>query len=250
MEIGAIQRATRADKLYMRVVDNLAKQIIRAGSEHIITFPAEPELCKLLGVSRTVLREAIKVLEAKGLVEVGHGQGMVSRGPADWNHLDPDVLKWQCEAGADKIFIRNLSEIREIIEPTAAALAAERADEAALARLNAAYDRMVECRYDPQASIQADLDFHNQIVAACGNHILCKMAQSIDHALRMSLEIYVQVPERLTHSYLPLHRVLLDAICRRDAAGASAAVLVIIRQATKDVGTVLQEHKGESKDPE
>lgn len=247
MEIDAIERTTRADKLYMRVVDNLAKQIIRAGSEQIITFPAEPELCKLLGVSRTVVREAIKVLEAKGLVEVGHGQGMVSRGPADWNLLDPDVLKWQSEAGVDEIFVRDLHEIREIIEPTAAALAAERADEAAMARMKAAYDRMEKWDSDSQAYIQADLDFHNQIIAACGNAILSKMAQSIGNALRVGREISVRVPENVAQRDFSLHRALLDAIDRRDATGASAAVLVIIRQARKDIGTVFQGHKRESK---
>ena len=116
LKTAAVKRPIRGDKLFVQVVNGLAREIVRAGSERI-TFPAEPELCRIFGVSRTVLREAVKVLEAKGLVEVGHGQGVKSRDRANWNHLDPDVLNWQCEYGADEVFLRNMSEVRRFWSP-------------------------------------------------------------------------------------------------------------------------------------
>jgi len=154
----------RGSKLFVQVANGLAREIVRAGTERIV-FPAEPELCRMLGVSRTVLREAVKVLEAKGLVEVGHGQGMKSCDRASWNHFDPDVLNWQCEFGADELFLRNMSEVREILEPAAAALTAERGDEATIERVKAWYLRMEENVEDAEAYIEADLALHNEIIA-------------------------------------------------------------------------------------
>jgi GntR family transcriptional regulator, galactonate operon transcriptional repressor len=237
-KVEPVQRFVRSDRLYMRVVNNLAYQILRAGSE-ILVFPAEPELCRMLGVSRTALREAVKVLEAKGMVEVSHGQGMMARRRQDWNHLDPDVLNWQCEYGADELFLRNLVEIREIIEPMAAALTAERAEDDRIARVKACYLQLEEHVHDSEAYIQADLAFHNEIIAACGNDVLSKMAQSIGTALHASRKISIQVPGGWAKS-LPLHAALADAIAQRDATGARAATTVIIRAAARDIRAVIK----------
>jgi len=228
-------------------VNGLAREIVRAGSERIV-FPAEPELCRMLGVSRTVLREAVKVLEAKGLVEVGHGQGVKSRDRANWNHLDPDVLNWQCEFGADEVFLRNMSEVREFLEPAAAALTAERADQATIARIEAWYLQMEENVHDAEAYIQADLDFHKEIIAACGNDILNKMIQSIGTALRIGRDVSIQVPGGWARD-LSLHYGLVEAISRHDPEAARAATIVITRSAATDIKTVLETRSGPAFQP-
>jgi DNA-binding FadR family transcriptional regulator len=242
LKAGAIKRSIRGDRLFVQVVNGLAREIVRAGSERI-TFPAEPELCRIFGVSRTVLREAVKVLEAKGLVEVGHGQGVRSHDRANWNHLDPDVLNWQCEFGADEVFLRNMSEVRQILEPAAAALTALRGDEATIARVKAWYLRMEENVRDAEAYIQADMALHNEIIAACGNDILNRMAQSIGTALRVGRDVSIQVPGGWARD-LPLHCALVEAISRRDPEAARAATIVITRSAATDIQTVLENRSG------
>jgi DNA-binding FadR family transcriptional regulator len=236
LNAGAAKRPVRGDKLFLQVVHALAQEIVQAGGERII-FPAEPELCQKFDVSRTVLREAVKVLEAKGLVEVEHGQGVKSRKRSDWNHLDPDVLNWQCEFGADEKFLLNMNEIRLILEPAAAALAASRGDDAAHARIRTRYSQMQEYVHNPEMFIQADLAFHREIVMACGNDILTKIAQSIDIALRASANVSIQVPGWARS--LQLHSALTDAITRRDPDVARAAATVIIHGAIADIHAVL-----------
>lgn len=247
LKTDAVKRSLRVDRLFVQVVNGLAREIVQAGSERII-FPAEPQLARSLGVSRTVLREAVKILEAKGLVEVGHGQGVKSRNPADWNHLDPDVLNWLCEFGADEAFLRNMNEVREILEPRAAALAAERGDEGAIARIKAWYMRMEENVHDAEAYIEADLAFHNEIFAACGNDILNKIIQSINMALRTGRDVSIRVPGGWGKD-LPLHSALVDAISRRDPEAARAATTVIIRSAATDIQKVLESRSRQTSQP-
>ena len=247
LKTEAVKRPIRGDKLFVQVVNGLAREIVRAGSERII-FPAEPELCRMLGVSRTVLREAVKVLEAKGLVEVGHGQGVKSRDRANWNHLDPDVLNWQCEFGANEVFLRNMSEVREILEPAAAALTAERGDDATIVRVKARYMRMEEHVHDAEAYIQADMALHNEIIAACGNDILKRIVQSIGTALRTGRDVSIQVPGGWARD-LPLHCALVEAISRRDPEAARAATIVITRSAATDIQTVLETRSGPASQP-
>jgi DNA-binding FadR family transcriptional regulator len=196
-----------------------------------------------------VLREAVKVLEAKGLVEVGHGQGMKSRDRGSWNHLDPDVLNWQCEFGADELFLRNMSEVREILEPAAAALTAERGDDATIARIKAWYVQMEEHVQDAEAYIQADMALHNEIIVACGNDILNRMIQSIGTALRIGRDVSIQVPGGWARD-LPLHCALVEAISRRDPQAARAATIVIIRHAATDIRTVLEARSGPASQPD
>jgi GntR family galactonate operon transcriptional repressor len=236
LNAGAVKRSVRGDKLFLQVVHALAREIVRAGGERII-FPSEPELCQMFGVSRTVLREAVKVLEAKGLVEVGHGQGVKSRERSDWNHLDPDVLNWQCEFGADKKFLLDMNEIRLIFEPAAAALAASRGDDAAHARIKAYYSQMEEYVDNAEMFIQADLAFHREIIMACGNDILTGIALSVGIALRASENVSIQVPGWARS--LQLHSALSDAITRRDPEAARAAMTVIIHGAIADIHVVL-----------
>lgn len=247
LKTEAVKRSVRGDRLFVQVVNDLAREIVRAGSERII-LPAEPQLSRLLGVSRTVLREAVKVLEAKGLVEVGHGQGVKSRGRADWNHLDPDVLNWLCEFGADEMLLRNMTEIREILEPAAAALAAERGDEATIARIKGLYTQMEEHIHEAEAYIEADLAFHKEIIAACGNDILNRMAQSIGTALRAARDVSIQVPGGWAKD-LPLHSALVNAICRRDPEAARAATIVVIHSAATDIQMVLETRSGQTSQP-
>jgi GntR family galactonate operon transcriptional repressor len=227
-----------AQKLSARVVHDLAMHVIRTQTSTPFMLPTEPDLCEQLQVSRTVLREAIRTLQAKGLVSVAHGQGMLGLPREKWNHLDSDVLNWQCEVGVDEHFVTSLYEVRQIFEPAAAAWAARRASDADVERLQASYDRMTQALTDPNEFIKADLEFHNIIVSSCGNEILAQFAYSITAALRAGRDISIRVPSGWAES-CALHKLVLDAIRDRDPEGAAASILVIVTKAIRDIRFVL-----------
>jgi DNA-binding FadR family transcriptional regulator len=224
-------------KLSARVVHDLALHVIRAQTKTPFMLPTEPDLCNQLQVSRTVLREAIRTLQAKGLVSVAHGQGMLGLPREKWNHLDSDVLNWQCEVGVDEHFVMSLYEVRQIFEPAAAAWAARRASDADIEKLQGSYDRMTQALTDPDEFIKADLEFHNIIVSSCGNEILAQFAYSIAAALRAGRDISIKVPSGWVES-CALHKSVLEAIRDRDPEGASASILVIITKAVRDIRSV------------
>ena len=159
-------------------------QIVHAIGRSILSGEIRPG--ELLGThpglraSRTVVREAIKVLAAKGLVESRPKTGTRVRPPESWNLLDPDVLAWQQEGMPQPAFLRKLTEVRLIVEPAAAERAALRARPAALAALNAAFRDMdaalASSPADYEAFDQADIRFHRAILQACDNDVLERMS--------------------------------------------------------------------------
>src|SRR5882762_613163 len=124
--------------LHGRIVHAIGRRILSGDLRPGELLPAEPEL----GASRTVVREAVKVLAAKGLVESRPKTGTRVRPPASWNLLDPDVLAWQQEGTPQPIFLRKLTEVRLIVEPAAAELAARRARAPELTTLDGAFLEM------------------------------------------------------------------------------------------------------------
>jgi DNA-binding FadR family transcriptional regulator len=139
-------------------------------------LPADDELTGELQVSRTILRESVKVLAAKGLVESRQKTGTRVRPRERWNLLDPDVLAWRFEASPDAAFFRSIVELRRIVEPEAARLAAERATDAELAELRTAFADMEASMDEPDAYLEADLRFHELILRGCHNELLEHMA--------------------------------------------------------------------------
>src|SRR5712691_2438408 len=136
--------------LHGEIVHRIGVQIVRGELKPGDVLPAD-ELSAELGLSRTVLREAVKVLAAKGLVEARPKTGTRVRPRAAWNLLDPDVLAWRSEASPDGDFFRNIVELRRIVEPEAARLAAERATAAEVAGIKAVFCEMEAVVDDPDA---------------------------------------------------------------------------------------------------
>jgi len=173
-------------------------------------LPAEEELGGELGVSRTVLREAIKVLAAKRLVESRPKTGTRVLPRREWNLVDPDVLAWRLEASPDEQFFTDVNELRLIIEPEAAALAATRATDEELEQLGQAFEAMRAAlgEGDGDAYLTADLRFHAIILEACHNELLEQMATMLRAVFRALFIRTVATRER----GLPLHGAILDAI--------------------------------------
>jgi DNA-binding FadR family transcriptional regulator len=232
--------ATRpAGRLHDEVRTILAVRILSGAYPQGSVLPNEAELSLELGVSRTSIREAIRVLSAKGLVESRQRVGTRVRPDDDWNRLDPEVLAWGADLEPDASFVRGLLEARRIIEPAAAELAALRATGRDLMTIEGAYDRMSRSlAHDLDACTEADLDFHTAILRASHNPVLSQLASVIGAALRAGF----RVSTSLTRGYertLRAHGDVLEAIRLRQPEQARSGMLLLIDLAAEDFGELL-----------
>lgn len=185
-------------------------------------LPPEAQLLGEFGVSRPVLREAIKLLEAKGMLEARQRRGTVITGRRHWNMLDPDVLGWIAESGADPEMFFRLTEVRLIVEPGACLLAAQNQDKDALRGMEDAWQRMVAHVERPQLYVEADRDFHLALLAASGNEYLAAVGTAISAALKVSVQRTNPTIES-NRASLAEHERILSALRRRDGARAATA---------------------------
>lgn len=217
--------------LHGQLVEALGTRI--AGRAYSVGAPLFSEqLERDFGVSKTVVREALKVLAAKGLVDCRQRRGTVVRPRAEWNLLDDDVLRWQGHENPDFGFLENLAEVRGMVEPSAARLAAGRRSGADLAEMRAAVSAMAGAGQDPEQMVEADLRFHRALLGAAHNEVLARM-DVILAGLR--------VRDRFVHNSrrgwdpVPEHRALLEAIADGDGDQAAAAVEALLTQAAADL---------------
>lgn len=203
------------------MVSVLGAAIVRGEIAPGTVLPPEPELETRYGVSRSVVREAMKTLAAKGLVSVRPRHGTHVRPLADWSLLDRDVLAWMRTGdGLDRDLLIALEEARAIIEPAAAALAAQRATPEDCSRIDAAYTAMEAGRDDAQAAIAADKAFHLAILEATHNPVLRSFRGAIDTILSAVFDVAVGV----FAGNLPNHAAVARAIGAGDAEAARRAM--------------------------
>ncbi len=223
-------------------LDRLGEAIVAGRWAPGAGVPPEPTLCEEFGVSRTVVREAVKSLVAKGLVSTGPKVGTRVLAAEQWNWFDPDVVAWQGKAGLTREFLRDLQELRRLVEPFAVRLAAERATPADIAQLEAAYTGMKQAIEEGGDYVTHDLAFHQGLLRACHNRMLVQMSKAIGALLRTSFEISTTKPQGPAKS-LPLHRAVLDAVIAGQAAKAERAALVLIDGAAEDIEDVLSSRR-------
>ncbi|MEK2494060.1 FadR/GntR family transcriptional regulator [Kitasatospora purpeofusca] len=221
--------------LHQQIIDIIGKRIVGGTyAPHSLLSPDRLE--QEIGVSKTVLREALRVLAAKGLIGSRQKRGTFVRPRADWNLLDADLLRWQGADVPDQGFLADLGEVRSIMEPAAARLAALRRDEADLAALADALERMADAGHDTDAMVEADLAFHRALLTATHNELLTRMEVVIEAGLR--------VRDHLVHSAehwadpVPAHRAVLDAVRDGDPHAAEQAVRQLLAQATADLDLI------------
>jgi GntR family transcriptional regulator, galactonate operon transcriptional repressor len=210
----------RKRNLFAQVMEELGVRIVRGDLNPDEPFPKEADLEAEFGVSRSVVREAVKALAAKGLLESRTRTGIRALPPVHWNLLDAEVLSWRYSAMPPVQFFAELFEVRLMIEPDAAALAAVRASPADIAEIDQAFQAMTEASEASAPGIEADLRFHRGILAAGRNPLLLQMGNLISVGLLIShlfsLESFA--------IFLPMHKTVMDAIKDGDAAGARAAM--------------------------
>ncbi|WP_454884693.1 FadR/GntR family transcriptional regulator [Sphingomonas oryzagri] len=206
-------------------------------------LPGEIESAEQFQVSRSVYREAIRILSAKGLVTSRPKAGTHVTSREQWNLLDPDVLAWTFDAEPPVDFIRDLFELRMIVEPAAAELAARRRSGEELSRMGHALEEMAYHGLGVVAGRDADQLFHRTLLIASHNAPLTSLSSSIEAAVSWTT-IYKQRKRKLPRDPIPDHRILFNAIADADADAARAAMVELLRLALADTEVSGQEAGG------
>lgn len=228
----------RRSALASALVDHIGRRVVHAALGGNADAFTEKSLEIEFQVSRTAIREAIKILAAKGLVETRQKVGVRACRASEWNLFDPDVLRWVLADGRDPDRVAQLIEVRRLIEPQAARLAAERRSEAAAMEIEAAARRMQDMANDLAGFNDADMAFHVALFAATQNDYLICLGRSVSGALLGAFEISASSSERAVTSAAKHFRVA-EAVRARNADAAYAAMMAIIDQSASDLSAGL-----------
>jgi GntR family transcriptional regulator, galactonate operon transcriptional repressor len=223
--------------IHGRVVHEIGREIVSGVLNPGERLPKEEEIIERFQGSRTAIREAMRVLAAKGLVEARQRSGTRVRPVSEWNILDPDVMAWQDPANFSKDMLRQLIEMRVLIEPQAARFTAERASDEALKEIRIQYDLMqkAEDENDIKNFYKADLAFHLAIFRACGNRYVIALSSVVEAILNFSFRLQQKKAEQVSASGARAHWSLLEKIEQRDASGAELAMQAIIARAKDEL---------------
>jgi GntR family transcriptional regulator, galactonate operon transcriptional repressor len=216
--------------LHGQTVELLGSRIVQ-GQYGPGTALSPEELEGELGISKSVLREALRVLAAKGLVESRQKRGTIVRSRSDWNLLDESLLRWLGEP--DDSLIEDINEVRKIVEPAVAELAAERRTDSDLEDLENALAGMEKAGSDAAAAIQADLLFHRLLLFAAHNELLSRMEVVIEAGLRVRDEVVHR--GKSWPDAMPGHRAVYEGVRAGDTKGARSAMEALLEQASADL---------------
>lgn len=206
------------------IVQQLGLKIVSGEISENEKLPSEVDLCEEYKVSRPVFREAIRVLNAKGLTYSRPKIGTVVRPKDEWHLLDPDVLFWLIQTTPEHEFFKTLSTVRRVLEPELAYIAASTANEEDIERIKHAYDGM-EKATTVEEFIEPDIQFHLAIAKATHNNLLAYMSKMLVLPLQQSIQVTSLRPNLQGHS-LPRHKAILTAIENKDPLSARHASLV------------------------
>ncbi len=225
-------------RIHQAIATTLGTAILAGEYQPGESLDGEIEQSLALGVSRTPYREAVRILVSKGLLESRPKAGTRVTPRHRWNLLDPDILAWMFMGQPDKQFIRDLFELRGIIEPAAAALAAERRSQAQLDTMRDALLRMEEHTLAAKEGQEADRLFHRMILEACGNEALASLSSSVGAAVQWTTH-FKQRCSKSPRDPLPEHVSVFVAIAEADPKTAKSAMSELLRLAFEDMANAL-----------
>jgi DNA-binding FadR family transcriptional regulator len=212
------------------IVQDLGAAIVTGTYSKENPFPVEAELCTQYGASRSILREAVKMLTAKGLLSARPRQGTWVQPESAWNLLDPDILRWLLERKFSPALLIEFTQIRLAVEPAAAALAATEAGPAEKVAIQKAIQRMVAAEKGEDEPLESDIAFHVAVLRASGNRFYAQLSELIESALRFSI--------KLTNRYKGVrlasvadHKKVSDAILSGKSSEAGIAMRTLIQEA-------------------
>ncbi|HWA91050.1 MAG TPA: FadR/GntR family transcriptional regulator [Rhizomicrobium sp.] len=222
----------RGQNLTYSIAEDLGVAIVTGTYSSNSPFPVEAELCKRYGVSRSILREAVKMLTAKGLLGSRPRRGTWVQDEENWNLLDPDVLRWMLERKFSFALLIEFTQVRLAIEPKAAALAAANAGPSDRAAIAAAIAGMIESERLQDDPLEPDIAFHIAILHASGNGFYSRLGELIEAALRFS----IRMTNRQTGvRSVAEHKKVSDAIIAGDAKRAEAAMQALVEDALAQI---------------
>ena len=224
--------------LHARVAHEIGRRIVSSDYAEGASLPCESDLAEQFGVSRQAVREALKVLAAKGLVASRRRTGTSVLPRMSWNLLDPDVLAWHSPESIRKEFLDDLVELRRVIEPAAAALAARRVDPERLSRIKAALDGMRDNADNASLFLIADADFHEALLAASGNSLFERLSTIIVPVLEMSFKLLARANPSFEIA-LEQHSAVYEAIARGDPETAYNTMEEIVSTAEDTIDRIL-----------
>jgi len=204
-------------------------------------LPTENELCLRYGVSRTVIRESLKILESKGLVRGRTRVGTIVCPKEDWNILDQQVLEWIGPRIFELDLLSCILDVRRAIEPFAAEFAAERATVQDVAEIERAWELMRDAEGDLEAFTQADVAFHAALLKASHNRVFMQLASIIQAALEFSLHASNEVVDARDEA-VEIHRQLVEALRMRDKAAARDCSNRMLSVAARDLALATKTH--------
>lgn len=240
MQIDLTSGATAANRsrlgrnLTHGMLDTLGKAIV-TGHYEARPFPTEAEIAKVHGVSRSVTREAVKMLTAKGLVSARPRQGTVVQPQSQWNLFDPDVLRWMLERQFSVDLLRQFNQLRVAIEPEATALAAVFHKKSDLAEIRLGLRRMEAAERGQDDALDADIAFHVAVLRASQNPFYAQFQTVVATALRTSIRFTNRIKGRSAN--IPDHAAVADAIAARDADGGRVAMRRIVSDVLVLIGS-------------
>jgi DNA-binding FadR family transcriptional regulator len=230
------------DKIYnlsQRMTQELGRSIVCGEFNRDESLPTEAELCAQFGVSRSAVREAVKMLSAKGLISSRPRQGIRILPEREWNIFDPDLLRWSLEGSPSLEVLREFLQLRIAIEPEVAALAAKYGGEEEIKAIEDSLHRMATAENENQA-LEADIAFHVSILFASKNRFYIRLRDFIQTALRVSI-LFTNPIKANPEVIVEEHGKVLIAIKNRDPERAKRAMLFLIDEALSFVEDALAE---------
>jgi DNA-binding FadR family transcriptional regulator len=230
---------------HAQIVDTLGREIIGGRIASGAILPGDSDLMDRFGVSRTVLREALKSLAAKGLIVPRARIGTRVTERSGWSLFDPDILAWHFDAGIDDEFLQHISEVRLAFEPFAAGLAAERATPAEVDVLKGLAAEMGDASHSAESHALSDLRFHLAVAESCRNPFMRSVGNMIEAALVGVFRLSSPTEDRGTlRSIEESHRRIADAIGDRDPQAARDAMEAVILTGVERVRGALRANPG------
>lgn len=223
-------------RLHGMVARDIGIQIVSGRYRAGDLLDGEIEASERLNVSRTAYREAVRILAAKGLVEVRPKIGTRVTPREKWHLLDPDVLSWIFKYEPDEHLLESLFELRKIVEPEAAALAARNRKDSHLKSMSDALEAMAEHTLAKEEGRIADQDFHTALLDATGNPFLISLTSSVSAAVTWTT-VFKQRLRPLRRDPIPDHRRVYEAIAAADPKAAHQAMADLVDMAFFDTAT-------------
>jgi acetyl esterase/lipase/DNA-binding FadR family transcriptional regulator len=226
---------TSRSRLHGSLAHRIAGDIIRGDLAPGSLLPREESAGDAFGVSRSAYREAIRTLAAKGMVSALPKVGTKVAPRAAWHILDPDILAWHFDVAPSEAFIRNLFELRKIVEPSAAALAAMRRNEQELSKLADALSRMARTNPRSGAWLNAIVSFHHELLSAGRNEALTSLWPAVQTTLRWSIKLQMMLPSlSLAHDPVADHARVFEKVASQNAEGTLTEMALLIEAALAD----------------